>query len=698
MKQKIIALIIAVTLVAPQIAAAAEITNCPPGDSFYRCRIAELNQMPIQTYIQPQKPDPAPTPGPAYQIEVVGKRPTKTTAPDPSTVDALPTDSIQKDADAIAAQQAKDTTDKGQTLGCGSAGEFGGSMSASLDKALKGMLSQLVGQGISAINGKVGELLNSIASKAGPLAPLVNIVTSKIQEKITSTLNSLGQEVLSSFGGGAEQAVSAAAQALGISNIGAIAGLGSMFGAAGVGIAVPVDVQGQVRNDTRDIKDLSEKIEKHSEIIQQMQKLSGWVTCVGNPAISKAKNALGAQQTKSTLDQLFTGNNGGPYFSQDPDQDIQDAVDVAVKDLVENRTAGICSTYKPTVQQAIVEQFQYDHSIEAQTSCTMTPEEEAELDKPVPDFNTKFASLFDPSKSQIGTFLMVGSAVNEKVAAIVARSAIDQVANSGWINKVECRDDAEPTQGGYCVNGKIITVPGSLMADEAAFALTVPTQQLIEADEIGELIDSLSQGLMQFAFQNINGLIGLSGDEGGGSYLDQLVTEAFSADPGGRQSVMSGDLVGSLETELMYRDLVTLVINDLNNARATYREVVACYSQYTTTGTGTITPALARESLDLASTTISTALDPQIRDLTLLLNDSNASVNELTSLIEQADNALSNEELVSIANQFNALQASGILHNSTDLQYLQTGITTSIGTIETLLRDSQIKLSVCRAS
>jgi hypothetical protein len=602
-------------------------------------------------------------------------------------------------AQNAAQERAAELTDKGQTLGCGTAGEFGGSMSASLDKALKGMLSQLVGQGINAINGKVGDLLNSIASKAGPLAPLVNIVTSKIQEKINSTLNSLGQEILSSFGGGAEQAVSTAAQALGLSNLGSIAGLGSMFGAAGVGVAVPVDVQGQVRNDTSAIKGLSEKIEKHSEIIQQMQKLSGWVTCVGNPAIAKTKNALLAHELKVLIDHINTGGpDGGPVYIQDPRGDIKTAQETVVKDIIENRTAGMCSTIRPEVQEVALAQYEYNNNVQTQTQCTSESTSDSGVHADVPKFDDWFSGLLNPSNSRIYNFMAIDSEIREGEAEVALDLSIKQVTNGGFYNKTTCRGDKNPSPQKFCINGETISVPGSIAAAQAAYAFTVPTEQLVEADEIGELIDSLSQGLMQFAFQNINGLMGLSGDEGGGSYLDQMVTEEFSDDPGGTQAVMSGDLIGSLETELMYRDLVTLVINDLNNARATYREVVACYSQYTTTGTGTITPALARESLDLASTTISTALDPQIRDLTLLLNDSNASINELTSLIEQADSALSNEELVSIANQFNALQASGILHNSTDLQYLQTGVTTSIVTIETLLRDSQIKLSVCRAA
>ncbi len=175
-----------------------------------------------------------------------------------------------------------------------------------------------------------------------------------------------------------------------------------------------------------------------------------------------------------------------------------------------------------------------------------------------------------------------------------------------------------------------------------------------------------------------------------------MVAETYSSDDDSAAATIAGDLDGALAVEEEYLSLIEVVLADLNTARTNYREVQACYAKYTTTGTATITPTLARDSIELASTTITTALDPQIADFTTLRADSQQSIDELTSLIERTAAALTNEELVLISNDYRALRASGILHNATDLEYLKTGLLTSLGTIETMLQDSQIKLSVCR--
>lgn len=606
-------------------------------------------------------------------------------------------DQAQAAEDRKTQQKIEELTDKGETLGCGSAGEYGGSMSNALGNSFDNTIRDIVGSGVQALRGKAQDFINTIAQKAGPAAPFVQAVAQKVMPLVDKTLSDLGNKALGALGintgslgnvaqalgitGGAGAALSSALSAAGLSGVAGVAG--------GVGLSVPVQEIGTQLNETQKIREYSTKIEAHTEIVKQMQKLFGYVTCVANPAIAKDRNALLAEQNKKILE-ITNGQ-----LIQEISAVINSDREYALKKVLEDRTAGMCSQFRADVQRIALGQIQYNDDFARQSQCAISDSDAAAREKGELGPFEFARSLFNLNNSGYYNVLTTIGEANRAVSEVASRDLLEYQKNVGYGNKIECRDDREVPVGGYCMNGRIVA-HGASFAQANNEALQLPTDQLVQADEIGELIDTLSQGLMQFAFQNVEGLLGLGQDSGDeGSYLDQMVNASYSRDD--VQTTITDDLQGALVVEEQYFDLVSLILSDFTTVRTTYESVKTCYAPFVTTPSANISTTLATDTMHLASTTITT-LAPEITEFTALRNDSQLALDEMSFLIERAQAALTQEDMVSVSNDFSALRASGVMHNATDLQYLETSARASVETIELLLLDGQIKLNVCKGS
>jgi hypothetical protein len=297
-------------------------------------------------------------------------------------------------------------------------------------------------------------------------------------------------------------------------------------------------------------------------------------------------------------------------------------------------------------------QWTYGNNYGKQSQCNATGETESEMAKKVPSVQAWADTLFDLNNKPIYQVFVLGDETRKIQSQIAINSGVEYVKNEGYYNK--CRTDREAGVGNYCLNG-VVVAHGSQIKESIDNTLNIPNEQLIAADEIGELIDSLMQGLEQFAFQNIDGLLGLAGDEGG-SYVDELSGNgASSGATDSLQGILATDISGSLETERAYYELLTLLITDLESAKASYAEVRACYEPLTTTGKGAITPAAARDIVDLASSTITTALTPQLNDLYIERSNSETSMAELENLLDAAQSAFTLEDSLTASHSFTAL-------------------------------------------
>jgi len=590
------------------------------------------------------------------------------------------------------ARRVEELTKAGDSLGCGQAGEFGGAMSNALDNALKGLIGSVIGQ----VKGKVGDLINEIGAKAGPLRPLVDFAARKILPELDKQLNKLGESLVKDLGLG--DTLSGVGKALGV-DLGGVAsalgvsipGLGALpIPGIGGGLAVPVVESGKQLSEIETINKLTKIIEEHSNKIKQATGNSTYVTCVLNPAFAEARNGVIEELSKAQLEWVTQGNDGNPIFVQNLPAQISQNVDANIKSFIEKRTAPICSSFRQDVQRIITTQWMHSKNYGARVQCAGARNGE-QPGVGVPSVTTWWGNLFKSSNSPIGVLLESQDKLNQIAADTTVVDTIEYNKNQGFYNKCQPKEGSRE----YDLNC-IIATHGTTHAEALNNVLDLGNQQLVQADEIGELITELMQGLQGFAFQNLEGLLGLAGNEEGGSYLDELVGSNTDDSLSKLQGVLASDIRGALTTEQAYLAALELVIKDLETARTSYTEVISCYQPLTTAGSPTITATTAREVVDLASTTIRSALTPQLSELYIEQANSETSIEELTSLLDQAQSVLTLTESVTVSNSFTALKESGLMHNATDLEYLVQGLDASANTIETLLQDARLKLTACK--
>ena len=106
---------------------------------------------------------------------------------------------------------------------------------------------------------------------------------------------------------------------------------------------------------------------------------------------------------------------------------------------------------------------------------------------------------------------------------------------------------------------------------------------------------------------------------------------------------------------------------------------------------------MAIDAINQASTTITTAINPQLAEFQRQLSDSEGSIAELQSLAQESQTALSISDINQVSLAYTNLKNSGLLHNATDLQYLMNGIQAGAQAIEAILQDATIKLAICKA-
>lgn len=633
-------------------------------------------------------------------------------------------------------QQASALTEAGDMLGCGSAGEFGGAISGILDNALKGLVGSVVGQA----TGRLRELLGSVASHAGPLAPLLNRAIDSVIGRVEQTLTQLGESAISSVSeslglgpdpvSGVARALglnpSSALSSLGINVAGSAAGLGAGLaaGLAGGAVSVPVDVVGRHVALQQSISDYSVRIEGRLDIIEQIQRNDIYVTCVLDPTVSEIRNQLLEHKSAAMLEWNQSGNEGLPVFVQHRNTDITNTTEFRARQLIEDRTAGICSNVRADVQRIALNQWVYERDYGKQVQCSATGAVAAERGRQVPDVDVWWECLFDLNCSDQHVLYRTRDELNKIAAETALTHTIEYVKNEGYYNR--CREDRDAGVGAFCLDGHVVA-HGSQIKESIDNTLNIANQQLVAADEIGELIDSLMQGLEQFIFENIDGFLGFAleagssereyqgeeaapGEEGytseeeGGSYVEELVREEEGGGGGeggatdSFRGILASDIRGALETERAYFELLDLVITDLEAVQQGQGEVRACYVPIATSGSATVSATTARDIVNLASSTVATVVRPQLTELYIEARNSETSIAELLNLLDAAESALTIAETVTVSNSFTALKESGLMHNATDLEHLVRSVESSAIVIETLMQEARIKLAVCRGT
>ena len=594
-------------------------------------------------------------------------------------------------------------TEAAQVVNCSSEGEFGGAVANALGVALQQVVS-------GTLLGQARGVISSIAQQAGPFAPLVNAIGNialnrigtALNNAIGSTVQNITGQIAGQVGGQAGSALADAVGSIAGEHLGfagnALGLAGGITGAVGA-VAVPTNEVGPVNPNIKNIMEVTKINREHLNQLEQTEKVLAYKECVSDPLIAASRNALLTLITRSMVDWVNGGFDGGTAFIQNLRQFLQTGINAVAQDFIENQTVGICAPYRQDVQRILLTQYQYSTNYGRKSQCTYNETGLAAIASGKYNHQAWLSGVFNPNNRAIYQYYAAQDEQNQRIGEYALEQITQYGVNAGYQDIQKCADGSQAKKG-LCADGSApqTTLKGIHIKDAVDRQLGLANEQLLDADEIGEVIDALMQSLTQVAFTSVDGLLGLSKKGGSnGSYLDQVVGANVGSAGDSVQTIVASDIQGALETERQYGEVLELVVADLRTARTAYTDVIACYRPLTSTGKGAITPQLANEVIAHASTTIAQVIMPQLVEFERQLRDSEDALLALQALREEAQSALSVADVNDVTSSFNALRNSGLTHNATDLQYLMRGAEYGGEALEALLQDANVKLLACRA-
>lgn len=564
-----------------------------------------------------------------------------------------------------AAEQAgiANLTGAGDVVGCDTGG-FGGALAQTFGAALQQAIPGF-------IRGKLQGPLSKLASQAGPFGGLVNSLGNMAINKLSSFVQSkLGQV----FGG-------KIGDALGAVTGGVVPGVGA--GAA----AVPVN--------TVTADPILNRVDTQTKKTEEATQTSAQVKCVGNPTIAKLKNALLSMIYRSIIDFANGGFNGEQAIIGNIQQFAKEGVEGIVQRFVSEATAGICSTDRAVVQTILLEQYEYEVDYTKQSQCPEGSDQEYSAED-IGDSEKGYNAIFQPQSTTFGSVMLAESALKQQRSESAFKSILTFIVGDGVKPSVMCNDGTKAVEGncpGGIYDGTTV-LTGEMNAHIIKKAITGPIDQLLNADEIGELIDSFTAGLTQFIFQGIDGLAGASKkSSSGGSYLDSMVSATTGGATNQTKQVITSDILSAKDVEQEYLDTVTAAVTRVTQIKTSYTTAIACYQ----VALNSSNQAFAQERINNASSTIATILNPQITSLNALKQKSQAALSAYDDLLTRLDATSSQDEVLAVYTDYQALISSGQINTPVTLAALQNGITAADPSLTLLSTDAGALLTECRA-
>lgn len=589
------------------------------------------------------------------------------------------------------ANQISALTETANVLNCSQDGNFGGALSnaigVGLQKGIPGLINKIGG-------GFIGDL----AAKAGPFSGLVNTLGKIGLDKLSSAaldiVGSIFPDAASVAAGAAGQAVGAALGVAGIPGVGG--GKVPVIDDAAIAVQKSIDSSGK-------------NIDKSTATLTYKE-------CVIDPTEARLKNAVLSTLTSSLGNWVTNGFEGGPSFATALQGLAKDASAAILERVEDEVLSGICSPLKQEVQQAVLTQYQYTVNVGEKVQC----KDKGQLQQRIAgewDNGGGWSSFYENIFSNEGltTYLKAQDAATDAISSGKAELFTNLNYGNGSFPVQDCTDSASiPVQGGVCINGKV-TVPAKYVSELGKKVyVDLPQDQLMNADEIGEIVDSLMAGLTQTVFQSIDGLFSASkkqkttsgssvsyldqvgGVDGGGSYLDTLADTASGGSLDAARSALLNDMRGVESIEKDYQDILNDIIDNLSDTKKNYTDVVACYQKLTTSISGSISTATAGDRMNQASSTVAQLITPQIKSFQQQLSFSEDATDELDLLMSEAESVQTIADLNAVAASYQSLITRGAVHTSTDLTFLQNDLAAGAVALKALNTDAKDKLRECR--
>lgn len=241
---------------------------------------------------------------------------------------------------------------------------------------------------------------------------------------------------------------------------------------------------------------------------------------------------------RSLITWVNSGFSGSPSFIQDLDKFLLQAADEVVGERINNLGgigSFICSPFRLNIQIALSIKYQQTRQGKPLAACTLSGvfnnfENFIEGNFQRGGWKDWITLTAQPEKyTPYGQFLAAESYIS--IGASNKKSNELQKASwgKGFLSKKTCEAGVGPNGP---IQNCVISTPGTVIAASLNKALGSPTDALIQADEIDELIGALMGQLANKAISGAAGLLGLSPGTGhtengfaGGSYLNQMDRE-----------------------------------------------------------------------------------------------------------------------------------------------------------------------------
>ncbi len=552
-------------------------------------------------------------------------------------------------------------------VGCQTGG-FGGALAqtfgAALQQAIPGFL-----------RGQLGGALGELAAEAGPFGGLVNSVgnigidklSTYIQDEIGSLFS--GSETIGDVGNAAHSAL--------LGNSGVSNAAGSLANSISGAAEVPVKDRTVIQNTEQIKSDQRNHVIPNTLRTAEATETESQKECIGDVLARKLANQALSLLFQSTVDFVNSGFNGEPAFVQNLQQFIGESTNVLVEDFIGSQLSGMCSTQRPTVQRLLLAEYQYETNFGQRVQCN--PEEAAsarEFESGNITNESLYNSLWNDTLTYDKYFLARSELANRKSGEALSQ-LFSYVTNDGFKDKIVCSNTGQPPRSGTTVctaaEGAAQTVfPGTLTSSLTKKQLDLPTDTLLNADEIAEIIDALTGAVTQVALQGIDGLFGLSKSRGSqGSYLDEMVGGSGAVAQNAAREALLRDIESALTLEESYAAAVGAVLDELERVRVSYTQAMQCLTSKSTQGTN---QAVAQQKLVNASSTVATVLNPHIQNLSLLESRALDTVDDLDILYTETQSALTPAAIVSISGRYNALIRAGLIHTPADITYLEADL------------------------
>lgn len=410
--------------------------------------------------------------------------------------------------------------------------------------------------------------------------------------------------------------------------------------------------------------------------------------CVLDGLASVLTQSLITATTNSIVTWINSGFEGGPAFITNYSVFLRGiANDTAVSFIQGSELGFLCSPFENPIRLALIRDYQRQNSFSQRISCSLGEGIGSGFfngDFSQGGWQAFFRIATEPQNNPYYAYLDAQSERDNRIVSAQTET-LRQTSSGGFLSKGECvfYGNAGLTYDENGVQTTVVTpnthtaagcaaqggtwqvvTPGTTIETQLDHVLGSGLRQLELADEIDEVINALLAQLSQQIFTSLDGLRGLSSGSassavGGQSYLSRLSEDTDTGTFTQARTVLIDDISTAIDYEESYQDILGDVVAGYEAAQADFETAVnACNSSGNSTLGST------------ASQTLTGDITPALERYKALRASSIDRVSALVALRSSAQNATDATTLNTVADEYEALLASGAVQTSGDIAFL----------------------------